>query len=181
MSNFNFIQADFADLYADAAEAEQLTFISPKASAILCRSTLENAINWLYDHDAKLTRPWRADLSTLMHEPAFRALFNQTLFNELNLIRKTGNVAAHGSKVSQQDALACLKYLFRFMRFLAIYYGEKAPEPLAFDESLIPTPNNGQPQKESQPQLQSLAIELATKNQAAREAEGRRAEDAELA
>ena len=171
MSNFNFIQADFADLYADAAEAEQLTFISPKASAILCRSTLENAINWLYDHDAKLTRPWRADLSTLMHEPAFKALFNQTLFNELNLIRKTGNVAAHGSKVSQQDALACLKYLFRFMRFLAIYYGEKAPEPLAFDESLIPTPNNGQPQKESQPQLQSLATELAAKNQAAREAE----------
>ena len=171
MSNFNFIQADFADLYADAAEAEQLTFISPKASAILCRSTLENAINWLYDQDAKLTRPWRADLSTLMHEPAFRALFNQTLFNELNLIRKTGNVAAHGSKVNQQDALACLKYLFRFMRFLAIYYGEKAPEPLAFDESLIPTPNNGQPQKESQPQLQSLATELAAKNQAAREAE----------
>lgn len=171
MSNFNFIQADFPALYADATEAEQLTFISPKASAILCRSTLENAINWLYDHDAKLTRPWRADLSTLMHEPAFRALFNQTLFNELNLIRKTGNVAAHGSKVNQQDALACLKYLFRFMRFLAIYYGDKAPEPQVFDESLIPTPNNGQPQKESQPQLDALAAELAGKNQAAREAE----------
>jgi type I restriction enzyme, R subunit len=171
MSNFNFIQADFPALYADAVEAEQLTFISPKASAILCRSTLENAINWLYDHDAKLTRPWRADLSTLMHESAFRALFNQTLFNELNLIRKTGNVAAHGSKVNQQDALACLKYLFRFMRFLAIYYGAKAPEPLAFDDSLIPTPKNGQPQKESQPQLQTLAADHATKNQAAREAE----------
>lgn len=171
MSNFNFIQADYPALHADALEAEQLTFISPKASSILCRSTLENAINWLYDHDAKLTRPWRADLSTLMHEPAFKALFNQTLFNELNLIRKTGNVAAHGSKVNQQDALACLKYLFRFLRFLAIYYGAKAPETLVFDESLIPTPNNGQPQKESQPQLDSLAAALAAKNQAARELE----------
>ena len=169
MSNFNFIQTDFADLYADAAEAEQLTFISPKASAILCRSTLENAINWLYDHDAKLTRPWRADLSTLMHEPAFAALFNQALLHELHLIRKTGNVAAHGSKVNQQDALACLKYLFRFMRFLAIYYGSQAPATQVFDESLIP--NQGRPQKESQPQLQSLAAELAAKNQASREAE----------
>ncbi len=171
MSNFNFIQSDFPALHADALEAEQLTFISPKASSILCRSTLENAINWLYDHDAKLSRPWRADLSTLMHEPAFKALFNQTLFNELNLIRKTGNVAAHGSKVNQQDALACLKYLFRFLRFLAIYYGAKAPETQVFDESLIPTPNNGQAQKESQPQLDSLAAELAAKNQAARELE----------
>jgi len=85
------------------------------------------------DHDAKLTRPWRADLSTLMHEHTFRSLFNNTLFNELNLIRKTGN------RVSEQDALASLKYLFRFLRFLAIYYGKKAPETQVFDDALIPT------------------------------------------
>ena len=63
MSNFNFLQADFPALYDDAVEAEQLTFASPKAAAILCRSTLENAINWLYNHDAKLIRPFKAELS----------------------------------------------------------------------------------------------------------------------
>ena len=52
MSNFSFIQADFPALFADAQEAEQLTFASPKASAVFCRSTLENAINWLYENDA---------------------------------------------------------------------------------------------------------------------------------
>ncbi|HYN55552.1 MAG TPA: hypothetical protein VES38_12700 [Methylotenera sp.] len=57
MSNFNFLLADFPELYADAVEAEQLTLLSPKAAAIFCRSTLENAINWLYDHDPKLNRP----------------------------------------------------------------------------------------------------------------------------
>ena len=57
MSNFTFIQNDFPALYADALEAEQQTFLSPKAAAIFCRSTLENSVNWLYDHDAKLTRP----------------------------------------------------------------------------------------------------------------------------
>jgi len=139
MSNFNFIKTDFPDLYADAVEAEKLTFISPTSTAVFCRSTFENAVNWLYDHDAKLTRPWRADLSTLMHEHAFRSLFNNTLFNELNLIRKTGNSAAHGNRVSEQDALASLKYLFRFLRFLAIYYGKKTPETQVFDEALIPT------------------------------------------
>ncbi|MDQ6991341.1 MAG: DUF4145 domain-containing protein [Mariprofundaceae bacterium] len=66
MSNFAFTQADFPSLYADALEAEKLTFVSPTAAAILCRSSLENAVNWLYDHDRSLQRPWRADLSTLL-------------------------------------------------------------------------------------------------------------------
>lgn len=141
MSNFSFIKADFPDLFVDAVEAEQLTFVSPKAAAIFCRSTLENAINWLYENDNKLTRPWRADLSTLMHEHEFRSLFNATLFGELNLIRKTGNLAAHGKRVNQQDALASLKYLFRFMRHLAIYYGKTTPDTQVFDEALIPQPS----------------------------------------
>ena len=123
MSNFSFLLVDFPALYSDAIEAEQLTLLSPKAAAIFCRSTLENAINWLYDHDPKLSRPFKADLSTLMHEYCFASQFNQTMLGELHLIRKTGNVASHGSKVSQQDALASLKYLFRFLRYLVTYYG----------------------------------------------------------
>ncbi len=165
MSNFTFIKSEFPDLYADAIEAEKFTFVSPKATAIFCRSTFENAVNWLYDHDAKLTRPWRADLSTLMHEHAFSSLFSRTLFAELNLIRKTGNAAAHGNKISEQDALACLKYLFRFLRFLAIYYGRKTPDSQLFDESLIPTSaSHPDKQKQDAQQLQSLVADLEKKN-----------------
>jgi len=168
MSNFTFIKADFPDLFVDALEAEQLTFVSPKAATIFCRSTLENAINWLYENDAKLTRPWRADLSTLMHEHEFRSLFNQTLFGELNLIRKTGNLAAHGKKVGQQDALASLKYLFRFMRYLAIYYGKETPEVQVFDESLISKPKDDSQQKQDDKKLKKLLDNLEWKNKQAR-------------
>ena len=174
MSNFSFIKTDFPTLYTDAVEAEKLTFISPTSTAVFCRSTFENAVNWLYDHDAKLTRPWRADLSTLMHEHDFRSLFNRTLFAELNLIRKTGNAAAHGNKISQQDALASLKYLFRFLRFLAIYYGRKTPETQVFDEALIPTSlsSTGDTQtKQDKQQLQNLIAELEQKNQTSRDTE----------
>ena len=122
-----------------------------------------------YAHDAKLTRPWRADLSTLMHEHEFRSLFNNTLFGELNLIRKTGNVAAHGKKVSQQDALASLKYLFRFLRHLAIYYGEKTPETQVFDESLIPQVEQDKAQDAKQ--LKKLLANLEYKNSQARKSE----------
>lgn len=170
MSNFTFIKTDFPALYADAVEAEQLTFVSPKAAAIFCRSTLENAINWLYDHDPKLTRPWRADLSTLMHEHAFRSTFNQALFGELNLIRKTGNLAAHGNNVSQQDALASLKYLFRFLRHLAIYYGAKTPDSQVFDEGLIPQPEPAKPAIGAM-QLKKLLDKIEHKNSEARKAE----------
>ena len=123
MSNFIFIQADFPQLYVDALEAERLAFDSPTATAMFCRSTLENAINWLYENDRNLTRPWRADLNTLMHEHCFAELFTRGLLNELHLVRKTGNLAAHGKRVNEEAALASLKYLFRFLRHLAIYYG----------------------------------------------------------
>ena len=181
MSNFGFIKADFPQLFVDAAEAERLTFDSPTATAMFCRSTLENAVNWLYDHEASLSRPWRADLNTLMHEHGFQSLFKQSLFAELNLVRKTGNLAAHGKRVSQQDALASLKYLFRLLRYLAIYYGKKTPETQVFDEALIPRPA-GQAQKPSQDQikqLKKLQDNLDYKNSEARKAEQVLAEKAQ--
>ena len=65
--------------------------------------------------------------------------------------------------------MASLKYLFRFLRFLAIYYGNKTPESQAFDDRLIPRPDIQKPQ--DQQQVQSLLSEVEQKNKAAREAE----------
>lgn len=176
MSNFSFLLVDFPTLHADAVEAEQLTLLSPKAAAIFCRSTFENAINWLYDHDPKLTRPFKSELSALMHEHCFASQFNQTMLSELHLIRKTGNLAAHGNKVSQQDALASLKYLFRFLRYLVTYYGKQAPTPQVFDETLIPS---GKVNPESTEQITALKQQLAAKEQALRETEQIRQQQAE--
>ncbi len=169
MSNFDFIKAGFPQLYEDAIEAEKVVFVSPTSTAVLCRSTFENGVNWLYEHNAKLIRPLRSDLHALIHEPAFTGLFNDALFREFNLIRKTGNIAAHGTKISEQDALACLKYLFRFLRYLAIYYGKTIPKPQVFDDALIPNPH--QPVTEQPAQVQQLRAELEQKNQAFRQAE----------
>jgi len=168
MSNFAFSRTDFPSLYADALEAEKLTFVSPTAAAILCRSSLENAVNWLYDHDSSLQRPWRADLSTLLHEQSFREQFPTSLFREINLIRKAGNAAAHGSKIKSSDSLASLKYLFRFMQYLNMYYGKTKPQTKTFDESLIPDVNQqDQQQQISQQQIIDLQAELAAKSKAA--------------
>lgn len=138
MSNFAFLQTDFPTLLADAAQAESLAHRSPKAAAVLARVSLEAGVNWLYDHDRKLTRPWKSNLDTLMHETCFQALFSPSMFRELNLIRKLGNVAAHAGEVSADEILSSLKCLFRFWRFVAIYYGKTQLPTQTFDESLIP-------------------------------------------
>ena len=181
MSNFTFIKADFPQLYEDVVEAERLTFDSPKSAAILCRGTLENAINWLYENDRKLTRPWRSDLSTLMSEHCFSEQFNAKLLSELHLVRKIGNQAAHGTKVNENDALASLKYLFRFLRHLAIYYGKSVPATQVFDEALIPRPvSDGKAVSASDDakQLKKLQDNLEYKNREARKAEQEIAEQA---
>lgn len=181
MSNFTFIKADFPQLYEDVVEAERLTFDSPKSTAIFCRSTLENAINWLYENDRKLTRPWRADLSTLMHEHCFAKQFNAKLLNELHLVRKIGNQAAHGTRVNEDDALASLKYLFRFLRHLAIYYGKSTPDTQVFDEALIPRPATGSKPvsaSDDTKRLKKLQENLEYKNREARKAEKEIAEQA---
>jgi len=178
MTNFSFIQADFPELFSDVIEAEQLIFVSSKASAVLMRSVLENSVNWLYEHDRKLTRPWKSNLSSLMHEHEFKSLFNRTMFGELNLIRKTGNHAAHGNRVNSADALSSLKYLFRFLRFLAIYYGNSTPESQVFDDSLIPQPDTAKQKQQDkskkiagEAELKKLLDNLDNKNKKAREAE----------
>lgn len=181
MSNFTFIKTDFPELHTDVIEAEQLVFISSKASAVLSRSVLENAVNWLYENERKLERPWRADLSTLMHGDEFKALFNRTMFGELNLIRKIGNAAAHAStskRTSSDDALASLKYLFRFLRFLAIYYGKTTPETQVFDDALIP--RSAEKEKaQAKANVSSLLADIEAKNKTNRAAEKKILEQAQ--
>jgi type I restriction enzyme R subunit len=178
MSNFTFIKADFPKLHADAVEAERLTYISPTATAIFCRSTLENAVNWLYENDRKLTRPYSADLSSLMHAHCFAEQFNRSLLTELHVIRKVGNNGAHGKRVSELEAVSSLKNLFRFMRHIAIYYGSNTPELQTFDEALIPQP--AAPVVESKAEdlkkIKKLQDNLDYKNKKAREVEQEMAE-----
>ncbi len=67
MSNFLFLKSEWQDIYQDAREAEKLVLASPKASAILSRSALETAVNWIYDNDYGLTRPYDNRLAALLH------------------------------------------------------------------------------------------------------------------
>lgn len=165
MSNFNFIQHSWASLYKEAVEAENLTIKSPKASVIIARSTLELAINWLYDNDPDLVSPYDTTLSSLIHAQCFKDILKPSMFREVNLIRKIGNNAAHGHNIKQEESLVVIKNLYRFLGFLALYYAEEEPTILPFDESKIPS---GKEESINRDQLNILEKQLDLKNEASR-------------
>ena len=160
MSNFQFLEKEWSQIYKEAKEAEKLTLTSPKASAILSRSALELAVNWLFENDADLDWPYDTKLSSLIHDQAFTDILKPTMFKEINIIRYNGNDAAHGKPIGQNKALISIKNLFRFLSFLSIYYSEIEVDIPSFSMHHIP---DGNQEKETLATLQILEKQLANK------------------
>ena len=158
MSNFQFLHKEWPGICKEAKEAEQLTLTSPKASAMIARSALEKTVQWLYQNDEELEWPYDTKLSSLIHEQCFRAIIKPSMFREINLIRLTGNNAAHGKAITHDQSIASIKNLFRFLSFLGVYYSEE-------EEITAPTFNMGQipdgnAHKETLKTLQKLEEQL---------------------
>ena len=121
MSNFQFLHKEWPAIFREANEAEKLTLTSPKASAMIARSALEKTVEWLYQNDEDLEWPYDTKLSSLIHERCFRDILKPSMFREINLIRLTGNNAAHGKVVSHDQSIASIKNLFRFFIILGVF------------------------------------------------------------
>ena len=157
MSNFQFLYKEWPAIFKEAKEAEQLTLTSPKASAMIARSALEKTVEWLYQNDEELEWPYDTKLSSLIHEHCFREIIKPSMFREINLIRLTGNNAAHGKSISHDQSIASIKNLFRFLSFLGLYYSEDDIDIPVFNMGQIP---DGNEQKETLKVLQKLEYQL---------------------
>ena len=158
MSNFQFLQKEWPAIYKEAKEAEQLTLTSPKACAMISRSALEKTVQWLYQNDVELEWPYDRKLSSLIHAQSFREIIKpSSIFREIDLVRLNGNAAAHGKSITQDQSIASIKNLFRFLSFLGVYYSEEDIDVPAFNMQLIP---DGNEQKETLKTLQLLEQQL---------------------
>lgn len=139
-SNFDFLKGQWAPFFDTAYEAEQKVYTTPRECAVLCRISLEQFINWMYDHDGDLNVPTDKKLSNLIHEPSFRNVITlESIFREINYIRRLGNEAAHtGKKIKPEEVIGSVKYLYRFANYIVKYYSTEDFGPSAFDESLVP-------------------------------------------
>ncbi len=130
--NFEFLHAEWPQLYASAKSAERDALFDARTTCFYARRTLESTVQWLYTaHD--LQAPYRDDLSARIHEPAFQQLLPPQLFPKMNLIRKSGNHAVHDDRpVSKEFGLRVLGELFHILSWLAREYASNpASKPAA--------------------------------------------------
>ena len=116
-SNFHFLQADWPDLFAEAARAEKACSADPRAACFYARRTLELAVAWLFRAETgqggSLRMPYKADLSAYQFEPSFKLLVGPAVHAKMDVIRKQGNSAVHTARpIPGADAVSVLRELF---------------------------------------------------------------------
>jgi len=138
-SNFHFLTGPWSPFAATATEAEQNALLRPAYAAILCRKSAEQWVHWLYENDPDLELPYDSSFNALIHQHEFKALVAPEMFQHLDLIRKSGNTAAHARHTLQAgEALLVVKKLHRLARWVVRLYSEETPDIPEFDTELVP-------------------------------------------
>lgn len=128
MSNFDFLKNEpkfhsFADV---AISAEKIFNIDYEASVLNCRRAMEFAVKWMYSVDNYLVKPWDDRLVCLLGTDEFKDIVDESILKRMNLIRTSGNDAAHGNKIiKKEQAQLCLENLYIFLDFVAYCYADE--------------------------------------------------------
>ncbi|WP_372935026.1 DEAD/DEAH box helicase family protein, partial [Mariniphaga sediminis] len=137
-SNFDFLKQEWLFLYNSAREAEQNAITAPVTSAFYSRLALEQMVNWLYENEGYLNQPYNTNLAARMGEQTFREIIPPSIYQNIDYIRREGNIAAHQGKSSHKVSVPCVRFLFRFLTWTVKMYSENPPDIKDFDESFIP-------------------------------------------
>lgn len=165
MTHFQFLEAEWKDIHDAASKAESTAIPDPRTSCFYARRALELAVNWAYKFDSALKMPYQDSLSTLIHEPTFKQMAGEAVFNKAKVIVKLGNQAVHSHRdIPPLDSLQAVTELFHFCYwFCRLYARGKKPDPLlAFDETVLPTTTIP---KQTLDQLKRLEAQLAEKDE----------------
>ena len=141
MSNFNFLKQNkiFNNFSESCIEAENGIGLNTVTCSILCRRALELGVKWLYANDNDLKIPYQNNLSALVHDITFKNIIDEKLLKQIEYIIKLGNYAVHNNKkISREEAILSLRYLYNFMQWIAYCYADNFEEK-EFDESILQT------------------------------------------
>src|SRR5436190_12203808 len=141
MSHFSFLQREWPAVFEAAVRAEAAVHADPRTACFYARRALELSVAWAYKHDAALKLPYQDNLSALIHEPSFKQVAGEAVFNKARVINTLGNRAVHGHRaIPADDALMAVRELFHVCYWLAHTYARAdRPAPgLAFDSHRLP-------------------------------------------
>lgn len=166
MSQFTFLQREWAAVFEAASRAEAAVYADPRTACFYARRALELAVSWAFKHDAGLRLPYQDNLSALIHEPSFKQTAGEAVFSKARVINTLGNRAVHSHRpVPEADALAAVRELFHVAYWFTRTYGRTGrPAPgLAFDVAALPRPERAAAQTAEQ--LQALEARLREKDE----------------
>jgi type I restriction enzyme R subunit len=159
MSNFKFLQKEWASLYSKIIIAEERAYTEPVYTASTCRLVLEESMHLLYSIE-HIDKPFNTELVNLMSEEAVKRAVPTQLLDGLHIVRKTGNNASHfGNRITSKDSVISLRYLYAYLKWFVLNYSKTLPDlPQQFDEALIPAVGDKQRQlKELQAEQEKAA------------------------
>jgi type I restriction enzyme, R subunit len=141
-SNFTFLPPAFKDLAEASRKAEEQIMGDPRAACFHARFALELAVRWLYRYDSSLRIPYDTTLGAMIHDPGFRNLLPEAVFQKARIIQQVGNQAVHESRpVRQYDALQVVKELHHLCYWLTRTYApEVSREGAAWSDARVPQP-----------------------------------------
>src|SRR5680860_1621551 len=121
-SNFDFIRAEWPELFDECARAERYVRIDPRVACIYARRALERVVTHLYEVE-RLPVPYKDDLSAKINAADFRNVAGQGIATKMNLVRKLGNAAAHDSRTIPPDAATqVVRELHHVVYWTAFHY-----------------------------------------------------------
>ncbi|MDZ7717760.1 MAG: DEAD/DEAH box helicase family protein [Balneolaceae bacterium] len=141
MSNFKFLDKDWPEFSGDAKAVERLVTFDPRGACGRARHLIEQVVLWMYEHDEDLTLPFDTSLYNITDDITFKKIVGYTVYNKINVIRKSGNLALHEKKrITEEDALRICKEVFHVMYWLyRTYTTDDQPKPeLKFQADLVP-------------------------------------------
>jgi type I restriction enzyme R subunit len=165
-AHFSFLQTEWPDVFEAGCKAEAAVFPDPRTACFYSRRALELAVFWIYKHDSGLRLPYQDNLSALIHEPTFKTLAGEAVFNKARLIIRLGNEAVHSHRaMTLSEAQNAVKELFHVCYWLAHTYGRKAkPSPaLAFTPENLP--KTAPLPKQTLEQLQQMEDQLRERDE----------------
>jgi type I restriction enzyme R subunit len=166
MSQFTFLEREWAAVFEAASKAETAVHADPRTACFYARRALELAVSWAFKHDLGLRLPYQDNLSALIHDPSFKQTAGEAVFSKARVINTLGNRAVHSHRpVPEADALAAVRELFHVSYWFARTYGRTGrPAPgLTFDPAALPQP--AQAAVHSAEQLRALEAQLREKDE----------------
>lgn len=172
-SQYALIASQWPELHAEAVRVEECALSDPRTACFYARRTIELLVEWVYDNDGQLERPFGyGTLADLIYSPDFRVIAGEQM-RRFRLLKDLGNKAVHyGDPIRRGDSVLAAGELFQVLRWLVQTYGLN-PESVRgqrFDPDLLPSrEGSAAQQSQTREQLELLAEQLAERDQQLRD------------